>query len=407
MKFRIPNAIASSLIALFVVACGDSSSGPEPAVASPTFQTNQLRFASGHPQLALLGISVAEPGKAIAVEFPARIVWDEERTQRVFPAFAGRVMTIRAGVGQSVLAGAELAQLASPDFGAAQADTAKAQSDLRLSEKTVQRQRELYEAGILARKDLDQAESDANRAKAEALRASARTSLYGTGANVDQRLALRASMAGVVVERNLNPGQELRPDQSGPGVPALFVVTDPTHLWVQIDARESEAEMLKPGASFELLVSALPDQKFVGRVANAADFIDPVTRSLKIRGVIDNPDRLLKAEMLATARVERMRGSGVVVPASAVTLSGSKHQVFVQVQPGVFELREVKLAYQGSRDVVVSQGLEIGEQVVSGNVLLLARAFRLAQDDAPVVSSVEREKTKALEVANPTAPQKK
>jgi cobalt-zinc-cadmium efflux system membrane fusion protein len=172
-------------------------------------------------------------------------------------------------------------------------------------------------------------------------------------------------------------------------VPALFVVTDPTSLWVQIDARESEAGTLKVGASFELMIPTLPGEKFEGRVTAASDFIDPSTRTIKIRGVIANPDRRLKAEMLATARVQRMLGSGVLVPAQAVALNGTTHSVLVQVQPGVFESRTVQLSYQGPREAVVSSGLEVGEQVVSENMLLLSREFRNAQDDVVSAPNLE------------------
>ena len=379
-----PLAIALSLIAAALAACNPAPPAEAPAPAQPIVQDNQMRFPAGHVQLALLGIAAAAPVKAITVELPARIVWNEERTQRIYPAFAGRVMAIRADIGQAVKPGAVLAQLASPDFGSAQADTAKAQGDVRLAQKTLQRQRELLDAGIIARKDFDQAEADSARAQVEAQRASARTSLYGAGggAGVNQQLALRATVAGVVVERNLNPGQEVRPEQSGPGMPALFVVTDPTSLWVQIDARESEVGTLRPGASFELVIPSLAGQKFEGKVIAASDFIDPATRTIKIRGAIANPNRLLKAEMLATARIERTPSAGVVVPAAAITLRGAKHWLFVQSQPGVFEPREVTLGFEGPKEVVVSRGLEVGEQVVSENVLLLARAFRLAQDEA-------------------------
>ncbi len=373
---------SSVLFALTLAACSEPPVPPAEPPA-PIVQGSQLRFAPGHPQLALLGMVAAAPGRAITVELPAKLVWNEERTQRIYPAFAGRVMAIKADVGQSVKAGSLLAQLSSPDFGMAQADTAKAQSDARLTQKALLRQRELFEAGIVARKDLDQAEADAARAAAEASRADARTRLYGGGSGaVNQQLALSSNLSGIVVERNLNPGQEVRPDQSGPGVPALFVVTDPTSLWVQIDARESEVGTLKVGTSFELVVPSLGGQKFEGRVTAAADFIDPATRTIKIRGVIDNKARVLKAEMLATARIERQLGAGVLVPASAVLLRGAKHSVFVQIQPGMFEPREVELSYQGPREVVVSRGLEVGEQVVADNVLLLARQFRIAQDDA-------------------------
>ena len=391
--------------ALAVLAACTEAPAPTPEAPAPILQGSQLRFAPGHPQLALLGIATAAPGKAITVELPAKLVWNEERTQRIYPAFAGRVMAIKADVGQAVKSGTLLAQLASPDFGGAQADTAKAGAESRLSQKSLQRQRELFEAGIIARKDLDQAEFDAARTQAESQRADARTRLYGGGAgNVNQQLALIASITGTVVERNLNPGQVVRPDQSGPGVPALFVVTDPTSLWVQIDARESEIGTLKIGSNFELVIPSLPGQKFEGRVTAAADFIDPTTRTIKVRGVVANPARLLKAEMLATARIERILGPGVVIPSQAVSLLGTRHTVMVQVQPGVFETRDVSLSYQGPREAVVSRGLEVGEQVVSDNMLLLAREFCIAQiEAAPVEKGGVSDKKEPVAQSNPAS----
>lgn len=380
MKHIVFYALTASLL-LVLTACTEAPA-PTPAITAPILQGRQLRFAPNNPQLALLGVSTAAASKTLTIELPARLVWNEEHTQRIYPAFAGRVTAIKADVGQSVQPGRVLAQLASPDFGIAQADTAKAQSDVRLMHKTVQRQRELFDAGIIARKDLDQAEADESRAQAENQRAQARTRLYGGSTAVNQQLALQAGINGIVVERNLNPGQELRPDQSGPGMPALFVVTDPTSLWVQIDARELDAGTLKPGSVFELLIPSLPGQKFDGRVLASADYIDPVTRTIKVRGVVANPQRLLKAEMLATARIERVMGSGVLIPAQAVSLQGTTHTVMVQMQPGVFESREVTLSYQGPREVVVASGLEVGEKVVSDNTLLLSTLFRSAQEDA-------------------------
>ena len=370
-------------VSLAVLAACTEAPAPAPEAPAPILQGSQLRFAPNHPQLALLGIATAAPGKAITVELPAKLVWNEERTQRIYPAFAGRVMAIKADVGQSVKSGTMLAQLASPDFGVAQADTAKAGAEARFSQKSLQRQRELFEVGIIARKDLDQAEFDAARTQAEIQRTQAKTKLYGAGSGgVNQQLGLLTSINGTVVERNLNPGQEVRPDQSGPGVPALFVVTDPTSLWVQIDARESEIGTLKVGSSFELVIASLGGQKFEGRVTAAADYIDPTSRTIKVRGVVANPNRLLKAEMLATARIERQLGAGVVIPSQAVSLLWNKHTVMVQIQPGVFESREVTLSYQGPRDTAVASGLEVGEQVVSENMLLLLNEFRGAQNDA-------------------------
>jgi cobalt-zinc-cadmium efflux system membrane fusion protein len=377
---------ALAALAIAAAALAGCKEAPAPAAqepAAPIVQDGQLRFAAGHPHLAWLKTAPASPGRAFAVELPARLVWDEQHTQRIVPSFAGRVSRIEADVGQVVPAGAVLARLESPDFGAAQADAAKAAADAALAEKSLARQRELLDLGIAARKELEQTEADAARAGAELARARARVQLYAGGSAVDQRLVLRSSIPGIVVERNLNPGQDLRPDPYGPGVPPLFVVTDPSTLWVLIDAREADVGTLRPGAVFRLSVPAFASRTFEGRVAAVSEFIDPATRTIKVRGVVANRDRLLRAEMLATVRFDRQLGDGVVVPASALFLDGTRQRCFVEAAPGSFEPRDVAIGWQDSRIALVSSGLEVGDRVVVDNVLLLARQFRLAQEEAP------------------------
>lgn len=371
-------ALLMALVATSLVACQDK---PVPAAAAPQpiIENNQLRYPAGHPQLQLLVTAEVVAAQSIAVDLPARLVWNEEKTQRIYPAFAGRVTHIAADLGQAVHPGQVLAQLASPDFGAAQADTQRAQAEAELARKALARQRELFDAGVLARKDLELAEADSARAEAEAARALARTRLYGGATGVNQQLGLRSEIRGTVVERNINPGQELRPDSLGA---PLFVVSDPATLWVQIDAHEADVRDLRPGATVRLRVPALGEQTFAARVSAVTDQIDPGTRTIKVRAVVDNPQRLLKSEMLAQAHYERSVGQRLEVPASAVFLSGKQHHVFVQTAPGVFAPRPVTLAHEGAQKVLVSEGLRLGEQVVAQNGLLLARELRLAQEAA-------------------------
>ena len=372
------------LIALAVLAytLSNPETSAKPPAPLPIVQGQQLRFPAGHPQLALLGTVEAKSASNIAIELPARLVWNEERTQRIYPAFAGRVLTLHADIGQSVQAGQVLATLASPEFGAAQADTAKAMADAQVAERALARHRTLFEADVISRKELDMTEADALRAKAELARAQARTHMYGSTSGVNQQLGLAATVRGVVVERNLSAGQEVRPDQGGPGNQALFVVSDPSVLWVQIDARESDTESLKPGTKISLTLPNFPGQTFEAKISATGDFIDSNTRSIKVRAVIDNSKRQLKAEMLGTARVDRKLAAGVLVPASAVQLRGTEHWAYVQTEPGVFEPRLVKLGYEGLQEVLIVDGVKAGESVVKDNSLLLAREFRNAQDEA-------------------------
>ena len=354
----------------------------KPPVPEPIVQGQQLRFPAGHPQLALLNTVEAKTAESITIELPARLVWNEERTQRIYPAFAGRVLTLNADIGQSVNAGQVLATLASPEFGAAQADTAKALADAQVADRALTRHQTLFEADVISRKELDSTEAEALRARAELARAQARTRMYGSAHNVNQQLGLTATVKGVVVERNLSAGQEVRPDQGGPGNPALFVVSDPSVLWVQIDAREADIASLQPGTQISLSLPNYPDQTFNAKIAATGDFIDSSTRAIKVRAVVDNAKRLLKAEMLGTARIERKLAEGVLAPASAVQLRGTEHWAYVQTEAGVFEPRRVKLGYQGIKDVLIVDGVQAGEQIVKDNGLLLAREFRIAQENA-------------------------
>ncbi len=363
------------------MSCSESPSHME-ITQQPIVQNNQLRFPAGNPQLSLLSTVAVKQAEDIAVDLPARIVWDEQKTQRVFPAFAGRVKQILADVGQNVSEGTVLAQIASPEFGAAQADTARATADALLASKNLARQKELFNAGITSQKEFEQSEADFLRAKAEVDRAQARTALYSSGAGVNQQLGLRSSLGGMIVERNVNPDQEIRPDQFGPSSPALFVITDPRFLWVLIDVREGDMQHIKMGMKMDIKTPSLPNQVFVATIRAIADTIDPMTRTIKVRASIENSSRILKNEMLATASFLRSFPSNLNIPASSVFLKGNDHIVFIEIEPGVFQSKKVSLVFENKKDVVVEGGLVIGEKVVSQNGLLLAKELLNAQEYA-------------------------
>ena len=126
-------------IVLVAYALLNQEAPAKPPIPEPIVQGQQLRFPAGHPQLSLLGTIEAKTAESITIELPARLVWNEERTQRIYPAFAGRVLALNADIGQSVNAGQVLATLASPEFGAAQADTAKAMADAQVAERALAR----------------------------------------------------------------------------------------------------------------------------------------------------------------------------------------------------------------------------------------------------------------------------
>lgn len=371
----------SVLLAVFALFGCTEPPSPVASPAGPVIQNDQLHYPPDHPQIALLSTTKAAMANEVPVDLPARMVWNEERTQRIFPAFPGRITSIDVTVGQSVAKGQALAHLASPEFGAAQADATLAQTNLTLATQILDRQQSLFDLGVVARKDLEQAVAEKSRAQAELKRAQARVDLYGSKNGANQQLVLRSDVQGVVVERNITTGQEVRPDTAN--VP-LFVVSDPNKLWVQIDAQTADIADLQPKARVQLRVPSLSGKTFEAVVVAVSDQIDPISRSIKIRALVDNPSRLLKSEMLASVRYARKIQQGVEVPASAVFLMGQQHIVFVQTATGVYASRQVTLSQEGPVNVVLSDGLKPGEEVVTQNGLLLARELRIAKESIDV-----------------------
>jgi len=360
------------LAALLASGCDQVDKKPE--VARPKLEGNRLVFPPNAPQLQTIKSEAAQPGKRASLRLSGRLVWDEGKTVRVFPPFSGRVVRILANAGDTVTAGQSLAVLSSPDFGQAQAEAHRGATDFALAEKNLARLRELHAAGVAPRKDLHTAEADFARAQSELQRAQKRISLYGGNeVAVDQSFALRSPIAGSVVERNINPGQELRSDMALANAPAMFVITDPARLWVQLDASEGDLAQLKRGQTLQLHSPSYPGLSFAAKVDVVSDFIDPLTRVIKVRGSVDNRERKLKGEMFVSAELDLGIKPGVEVPAKAVFLAGDKYFAFTEDAPGRYTRVEVKTDGSANGHIGVIAGLAPGQKVVVEGSLLLQR----------------------------------
>lgn len=362
---------AVSLCALALAACGKSEA-PKPD-DEPKVTGNTIQFPATVKTLPGIAGEVAKTGGERMLSLPGRLVWNEDKTVRVFTPFAGRVTEILVQPGTTVKAGQPLASLTSPDFGVAQADARKAAADSAVAAKALARQRELYGAGIVAQKELEQAQADAARAAADLQRTQAALRQYGAAEGgsdgVNQRFALRSPIDGLVVERNINPGMQLRPDQQ-PTAP-LFLVTDPSTLWAQVDASEADLSLFKPGVSVQLSTAAYPGETFAGTVVKIADYVDPTARSIKVRLSVPNPDRRLKAEMFVTAKLPAASFKGISVPSKAVFLADNRNYVFVRTAANSFERRQVRVGVTMPGTSEILEGVKDGETVVTeGNLYL-------------------------------------
>ncbi|HEY6822617.1 MAG TPA: efflux RND transporter periplasmic adaptor subunit [Burkholderiales bacterium] len=364
--------LALSVFAASLAGCGKPEE--KAALPPPRVENGAVIFDRASPQLAQLRTALAEPLRESVVRLSGRLIWNEDRTARIFTPLAGKVLAIHVKPGDRVKQGQALADFAAPDLGVAQSEARKAEQDYALAEKTLARVEELHAAGVSPTKELQAAQADAARAASERARTQARLKGWGLDArNVDQRFALRTPLSGVVVERNLNPGQEVRPDAAPPA--GIFVVSDPEHLWFVLDASETSLAALQPGQQVELAASALGEDRVTGRITHVADLVDPQTRTVKVRGTVDNPDHRLKAEMYVTAIIRLPGGHGLLIPTSAIYLRGEQHFVFVDAGDGRYVRRAVKVGPVYDEHQVVLQGLEPGAKVVTDGNLLLEKIF--------------------------------
>ncbi len=351
---------------------------------APEVRGTTVGFPANAPQLASLTIEPVGPQQPAYVHLPGRLAWDEDATVRVFTPFAGRVRELLAEVGQPVTNGQALAIIDSPDFGQAVADLRKAESALQLSERTLDRTRDLLAHGGAARKDLEQAEADHTSALSEKNRADTRLAVYGkVGQGVDTTFSLPTPLRGTVVEKNVTPGQEVRPDQMlanvSQFVAPLFVISDPRRLWVYLDVGEAHFALIRRGMELRILSPAFPGRSFRGRLEISGDALDPTTRTVKARGVVENAEGLLKAELYVTVEVPDVIPASIQVPAKAVFHSGSQDYVFLESAPGQFQRTAVKRGTEREGRVAILEGLQTGQRLVTEGCLLLQASL----EDAP------------------------
>jgi cobalt-zinc-cadmium efflux system membrane fusion protein len=339
-----------------------------PAVR-PRTEPGLVSFSADDPQLSFLKVgAVSAQPLPLADPVAGRIAYDESRTSRIASPVLGRVVAQRVEVGDSVRAGQLLAELDSPDLASAQADAVKAGADEERKRLALARARMLLDADVLARKDYEDANADYRQADAEARRARQRIgNLHAEGAGYGH-FGLHAPIAGVVADKQINPGQEVRPDQANP----LLVISDLRHLWAIADVPEGVAVRLKPGQQVLVETDAYPGQVFRGRIGRIGVAVDPATRRVQVRCELDNLDGRLKPEMFARIAFASSEDQHALpVPNTALLTEGLYSYVFVEKARGSFEKRRVHVALGGAARSWVDAGLQDRERIVTEGALLL------------------------------------
>ncbi len=351
----------------------ESGAGDKPPPTAPVQSSRtELRYPAGAPQLDYIR---SEPARAypepLIEPLNGRVAYDESHTTRIASPIAGRVLRIGAEPGDRVQAGQMLLTLDAPEFAQAASDVARAESDMRQQRAALARSKLLFDGEVLSRREYEAAEADHARADADLQRARKRLANLTRGtAGAADNFRIVAPMAGVVTERRVNPGNEVRPDLPEP----LFVVTDPTRVWVIIELPERLLGKVVKGQDVVVEADPFPTKALPGTMAQIGDVVDPATRRVLVRCVVSNPERLLRPEMyVRVTPIPDEHARFVRVPNSALITQGLQTYLFIEREPGVFVKRLVRLGLQARDFTFIHEGVAEGERVVvSGSLRLNA-----------------------------------
>ncbi len=307
-----------------------------------------------------------------------KIAVDGDHVTPVFSPYSGRVTRVIAAPGDTVRPGAPLATVEAAEFVQAQNDLATAASQVKIARISEARKHASFEAKGGSLQDWQQAQADLSAA--ETARNAARDRLQILGRSAADIDALEASQAmspsaaivaplgGVVVDRQVGPGQYL---QAGGSTP-LFTIADPTTVWLVANVREADAGLVHPGQAVEVRVLAYPQRAFKARVTYVAAMLDPVTHRLPVRAQIDNHDGALKPEMFANFRILTSEASDApAVPESAIVYEGAAAHVWVLSDDGVLSYRSIRVGRSNEGLVEVLDGLKTGERIVTQGGLFI------------------------------------
>jgi cobalt-zinc-cadmium efflux system membrane fusion protein len=348
------------------------------SIAPPT---TEVWLAPEQVAAAKLVVEPLEPQPVGGVVVASgRVTFDDLHVAHVLSPVTGRVVKIEAQPGQRVKKGDALAQIESPDVAAAFSDLAKAQADFGAAEKEANRQKDLFDVHAGSQRDLESAQSNFSKARAELDRARKKTRiLRGSSSNrSNQMYTLRTPIDGEVIARNVNPGAEVQGQYTGGTVLELFTVGELDSVWVLGDVFEMDLGRVKAGTACLATVVSYPGRVFRGQADWVSDTLDPATHTSKVRCKIVNSDRALKPEMYATVGLPVDRQVALAIPRGALLRLGDQTVVFVEVGKTPdgrlrFERRPVVVnEEQGGDFLPVLRNLAKDERIVVSGAILLS-----------------------------------
>ena len=306
------------------------------------------------------------------------VSFDENKVVKVFPFSSGQVLNVQVSLGDYVKAGQTLAVIKSADIASVYADLESAQADLSIAKKQMENQERLFKNGIGSEREFSEAKENFQKTQSAVGKIKQQIAINGGGKTTENgTFTVSAPRSGYVVGRNINPGNFIRPDNGS----ELFTIGDIQDVWIWANVYESDIARIHKGASADISTLAFPDKVFHGKVDVLSSVLDPLTKVMKVKVVIENTQGLLKPLMFANIRIEDQSGQNrVSIPTSGIVSEDGHNYVITYQNKCALAIREISVQKILHDRAYLNSGLEAGEKIIVGNQILLFRQIQEADE---------------------------
>jgi len=309
------------------------------------------------------------------------IDFNQDRTAQIFTPYQGKIIEAFANLGDEVKKGQVLFTIESPDFIAAESNLISAAATLEATASALKRAKELYPVKGIDQNDYETAVANEYSAEGALRAARNAVAIFGktdaeidriiTSRKVETALVVRSPLNGTVTARNAAPGLLEQPGNA----PAPYTVSDLSTVWMLASVPETDSPSLKRGQVVDVTLGAFPGRVFTGTVTALGATVDPNSRRVTVRSVIDNPRHELLPQMFATFVIHTGNGQrAAAVPQNGVVREGDGTMSVWVVggDPHVFKRRQVSIGLEQDGYDEVLEGLRPGETVAVDGAIFLS-----------------------------------
>ncbi|MGA2922043.1 MAG: efflux RND transporter periplasmic adaptor subunit [Candidatus Sulfotelmatobacter sp.] len=357
-------------LALVLAACNEGKADPKaeaPPPASVQADLDANNFKVDHPELFPLATAV-EYKAAPALNVTGVVQPDIARAVPVISLAAGRVVEVKARLGDIVKKGQLLLKVQSNDVSGAYHAYRKAVNDELLARSNLERQKTLYEKGAVAKSVLEQAEDVAKNAQADLDAATEQLRILGVDKDHPSGIVdIFAPISGIITDQQVTNAAGVQ----GLGSPSPFTISDLSYVWIICDVYENDLDAVHIGEYADIHLNAYPDQVFKGRIDNILAVLDPNIRTAKVRIEVANPG-LMRVGMFVTAIFYGKHAETyAAIPTTAILHLHDREWVYAPLGEGHFKRKEVVTGKMlpNNMQAVVS-GMKPGDQAVSNALQL-------------------------------------